>query len=276
MSVPTHRFRFGIVAAPRGAGAHWLGTARRVADLGYSTLLVPDGLTLHAPLPALATAAAVPGLRVGTFVLAAPLRPPRSAAWEAHSMTALTGGRFEFGIGSGRPAARAEAERLGLPWGSGAQRLELVRDAVAHLRDLDGAGPRTPVLIAAAGPRALALAAAEADIVTLAAPPLTASAEVARMADALREHAGDRAPGIELAMNVFIVGDEIPPWVAHVFDGDPALLRTTDNLAVLRGSVTEMADELRRRRDVLGVSYFAVGEQFVDGVAPVVELLAGT
>lgn len=276
MPATTRPFRFGVVAAPRGSGEQWLGTARRVADLGYGTLLVPDGLGLHAPFPALATAAAVPGLRLGTFVLAAPLRPPRSAAWEGHSMTALTGGRFDFGIGTGRPDARAEAELLGRDWGSGAQRLELVRETIAHLRVLDDGRTRTPVLIAAAGPQALALAAAEADIVTLAARPLTDRAQVQWMADELWELAGDRASQIELAMNVFIVGDEIPPWVAQFIDGDPALLHTTNTLAVLRGSATEMADELRRRRDALGVSYLAVSEAFIDDFGPVVELLAGT
>lgn len=278
--MPTHPFRFGIIATPRGTGEQWLATARRIADLGYGSLLVPDGLGLHAPFPALATAAAaVPDLRVGTFVLAAPLRPPRSAAWEAHSMTALTGGRFDFGIGTGRPDARAEAEQLGMPWASGAQRLELVRETIAHLRSLDGGdldAPRTPVLLAAAGPRAMALAATEADIVTLAAPPLAERGDVQRMADELRALAGDRAPQLELAMNVFIVGDDIPPWAAHVIDGDPALLRQRDTLAVLRGSVSEMADELRRRRDTLGVSYLAVSEAFADDLAPVAELITGT
>lgn len=276
MSAPTHPFRFGVVAAPRGTGEQWLATATRIAGLGYGTLLVPDGLGLHSPFPALAVAASVPGLRVGTFVLAAPLRPPRSAAWEGRSMTALTGGRFDFGIGTGRPAARAEAEQLGMAWGSGADRLELVGETVAHLRDLDGDGPRSPVLIAAAGPRALALAAAEADIVTLAARPLAERAEVQRMSDDLREYAGDRAGQIELAMNVFLVGDDVPPWAARVIDGDPALLRQRDTLAVLRGTVPEMADELRRRRDALGVSYLAVSEAFVDVFAPVAELLTGT
>ena len=275
MSVPARPFRFGVIAAPRGTGEQWIATARRISDLGFGSLLVPDGLGLHAPFPALATAAAVPGLRVSTFVLAAPLRPPLSAAWEGHSMTALTGGRFDFGIGTGRPGARAEVERLGMRWGTGAERLELVRQAIAHLRNLDGDG-HTPVLMAAAGPRALALAAAEADVVTLAAPPLAERAEVQQLADDLRELAGARAQQLELAMNVFLVGDDVPPWAARVIDGDPALLRERDTLAVLRGSATEMADELRRRRDALGVSYLAVSEAFVDELAPVVERLTGT
>jgi alkanesulfonate monooxygenase SsuD/methylene tetrahydromethanopterin reductase-like flavin-dependent oxidoreductase (luciferase family) len=264
-----HPFRFGLVAAPRGPGEQWIATARRAVDLGFGTLLVPDGLGLLAPMPALATAAAaVPELRVGPFVLAAPLRAPRAAAWEGHSMTALTGGRFEFGIGTGRPDARREARELGMPWGSGQQRLEQVRETVMHLRALDG-DVRTPVLIAAGGPRALALAAAEADIVTLAAPPAMPRDDVRRMADQVRQ--GGRSP--ELSMNVNVVGDEIPPWMAG-FVGDLASL-PDDTLARLRGSPREMADELLRRRETLGVSYFAVGEQFAEVFAPVAELLAG-
>ena len=110
----THPFRFGLVAAPRGTGEQWIATARRAADRGFGTLLVPDGLALHAPIPALAVAAtAVPSLRVCPFVLAAPLRIPRAVAWEAHSMSALTHGRFELGLGTGRPQAAEEAAAAG-------------------------------------------------------------------------------------------------------------------------------------------------------------------
>jgi hypothetical protein len=44
-----HPFRFGLVAGPRGTGEQWVATARRASDLGFGTLLVPDGLALHAP-----------------------------------------------------------------------------------------------------------------------------------------------------------------------------------------------------------------------------------
>src|SRR5258707_13903244 len=65
---------------------------------------MPDGMQLPAPMPTLAfAAAATTALRVGTFVLASPLRRPALTAWEAHSMSVLTGGRFEFGIGTGHP-----------------------------------------------------------------------------------------------------------------------------------------------------------------------------
>jgi alkanesulfonate monooxygenase SsuD/methylene tetrahydromethanopterin reductase-like flavin-dependent oxidoreductase (luciferase family) len=86
---------------------------------------------------------------------------------------------------------------------------------VAAVRERDG-DRRIPVLIAASGPRALALAAAEADTVTLAAPPETPREQVQAMADRVRELAGPRAAELELSMNVFVVGDELPPWMAAV------------------------------------------------------------
>ncbi len=138
-----HPFRFGVVTGPRDGRRDWLRTAQRVSDLGCSTLLVPDGPQLLAPFPSLAVAAGVPGLRVGTVVPAGPLRPPRSTAWEAHSLTVLTDGRFEFGIGTGRPAVREFAADLGLPYGSAAERLAGVGESIDRLRELDDAVHRS-------------------------------------------------------------------------------------------------------------------------------------
>ena len=44
---------------------------------------------------------------------------------------------------------------------------------------------------------------------------------------------------------------------------------------ILRGTPAQMADELRRRRDVLGISYFSVNGTFIEQFAPVAESLAG-
>ncbi len=271
-----HPFRFGVIAAPRGSSGEWVATARRVADLGYSTLLSPDGVGLHAPFVALGVAAAaVPELRVGTFVLAAPLRAPRQAAWEGHSLAALSGGRFDFGIGTGRPDARGEAESFGRAWGTGADRLAAVRDSITALREFDGDGPRTPVVVAASGPNALDLAATDADVVALAAMPTAPREQVAATAADLRRRAGNRAGELELLMNLFVVGDEVPPWMRRFIGADPAELVAAGSLGVLRGTAREMADELRRRRDALGVTYYAVDQTFADALAPVVELLGG-
>ncbi len=269
-----HRFRFGVVATPQDSD-QWRATAHRVAELGYSTLLMPDGLQLLSPFPALATAAATAEVRVGTFVMAAPLRPPRSAAWEAHSLTVLTGGRFEFGIGAGLPhAATQAAQDLGLALRSPAGRLAAVSETIDHLRTLDG-DTHTPVLIAAGGPRARELAAQKADIVTLAADPLASRSAIAQMVTDIRTRAGDRAGNIEFAMNLFVIGEQVPPWTERFIGADAATLIAHDSLTMLRGDTQEMADELQRRRENLGVSYVCVNAAFYEQLAPVVELLTG-
>jgi probable F420-dependent oxidoreductase len=270
-----HKFRFGVVATPDGGAQQWVATARRVEDLGYSTLLMPDGLQLLAAFPSLAVAAcATTTLRVGTFVLASPFRAPRAAAWEGHSLSVLTDGRFDFGIGTGRPEAQQSAEALGRPWGTAGERLQQVAESIEQLRELDG-DRHTPVLVAAGGPKALALAARAADIVTLAAPPLAGPDHFAGMAARLREAAGDRADAIEIGMNLFVVGDEIPPWTLRFIGVDHAALVANDAQTLLRGTPAEMADELQRRRDAYGVSYVSVNGAFLEQLAPVVERLAG-
>src|SRR5262245_35521847 len=99
-------FRFGVVAGKAASGAEWAATARRAEGLGYDTLLVPDTLNTFAPFAALAAAAAVTTtLRIGTYVLSAPNRSPGLVAWEAETLQQLSGGRFELGIGGGRPGA---------------------------------------------------------------------------------------------------------------------------------------------------------------------------
>jgi len=42
-------FRFGVVATPQEGPERWVATARRIADLGYTTLLMPDGVQLLSP-----------------------------------------------------------------------------------------------------------------------------------------------------------------------------------------------------------------------------------
>jgi alkanesulfonate monooxygenase SsuD/methylene tetrahydromethanopterin reductase-like flavin-dependent oxidoreductase (luciferase family) len=274
------RFRFGVVATPQTAvediAGSWQRQARRAEELGYSSVLMPDGMQLPAPLPALAfAAAATTALRVGTFVLASPLRPPALTAWEAHSMSVLTAGRFEFGIGTGHPEnVRQAVEVVGMPQTTTAQRLEQVERSIDRLGELD-AGRHTPVLMAVAGRRALALAAAKADVVTIAIGPLGTRADMAKLIGELREAAGPRASDLELLLNVFVVGDDVPGWMQRFLGADQATLIANDSLTMLRGSAKEMAGELQRRRDAFGTSYVAVNGAFIEQFAPVVELLAG-
>jgi alkanesulfonate monooxygenase SsuD/methylene tetrahydromethanopterin reductase-like flavin-dependent oxidoreductase (luciferase family) len=270
-----HSFRFAIQAVPEDGG-QWLATARRAEQLGYHALLMPDGMRLPSPNPALALAAgATTTLHVGAFVLASPLRPPQMAASEAHTLSLLTGGRYELGIGTGRPEVAAEAvELLDQPPTTAAQRLARVEQTIDALRALDGER-RTPVLMAAAGPRARALAAAKADIVTLAAGAATSREHVAAMMAGVRSAAGDRASDIEFMQPVFVIGDEPLPWVGRFLQADMATLVEAESLLILRGTAREMAGELQRRRDRLGISYVSVNAAYLDEFAPVVELLAG-
>jgi alkanesulfonate monooxygenase SsuD/methylene tetrahydromethanopterin reductase-like flavin-dependent oxidoreductase (luciferase family) len=160
---------------------------RRIADSGYSTLQMPDVPKWQpAPGPALAVAAALADLRVGTWVYASPLRPAWSNAWEAHSLSVLTDGRFEMGIGTGRPGIEVELRELGRPVVPPGERLAQVRKTVTALRDLDGPDLHTPVVMAVRGPKAQALAADLADTVTFALVPGESRLEVARLAREFR------------------------------------------------------------------------------------------
>src|SRR5436190_4847816 len=174
-------FRFGVVAPLRTDLPTWRDQVRRIAESGFSTLLMPDVRQWQpAPGPTLAVAATLADLRVGTWVYASPLRVPWSLAWEAHSLSVLTEGRFEMGIGTGRPGIEDELRELGLPVVPPSERLAQVRQTVSALRDLDGPDLHTPVVMAVRGPKAQALAADLADTVTFALLPGQPRVEVAR------------------------------------------------------------------------------------------------
>ena len=265
-----HPFRFGLVSASARGEEDWASQARRAEDLGYSTLQVPDTLDTFAPLPALAAAAAATTrLRVGSYVLATARREPEAVAWEAATLQVLTDGRLELGLGAGRPAARQEAERLGLRFGTAQQRLDRLTATIAAVRQRS---PDMAVLVAAQAPRALTLAAQLADVVALGVPPNTDETGLARAVSTVRTAAGDRCP--ELNLNLAVVGDQLPPWLATRIPGDLAGLDGT-SVAVLRGSHAERRDTLQRRRDQLGISYISCSAAFATELAPLVAELAG-
>lgn len=268
----TRPFRFGVVAPLMTDLATWRDRVRRIADSGYSTLLVPDyPRTQPAPGPMLATAATLaPDLRVGSWVYASPLRPAWMTAWEAHSLSVLTDGRFEVGIGTGRPGIEDELREKGLPVVPPNERLAQVRETVRALRDLDGPDLHTPVAMAVLGPKARAVAAEVADTVTFALgdQPRT---EVERLARDVRAR-GD----VELALAVPVVGDAVAPHMAPPPPyTDPAALRAADALTVLPDDPAAAAEEIQRRREEIGFSYFIFGADFAERFAPVVAELAG-
>lgn len=283
------RFRFGAVAGLGRTGQQWAAAARHLEQLGFSTLLCPDATGVLAPFPALAAAAAVTStLRLGSYVLAAPLRTPGEVAWQTASLDLLSGGRFELGIGAGRPAAEHDAARLGVPFGTPAERVSRLEQTLQAVRARyaapdqafrndaghGGQQPRPPVLVAGTGPRMLHLAAREADILALGLPPQSTEDNLAAKAGQLRAIAGDAFGRLELNVNIALVGDEIPPQAAAWLGADPRELARNGSIAVLGGSARQMADTLLRRRDRTAVSYISVNAQFADKLAPVIELLA--
>lgn len=263
-------FRFGVVAPITSDLPTWRDRVRRIADCGYSTLLMPDVPQWQpAPGPTLAVAAALADLRVGTWVYASPLRPAWSTAWEAHSLSVLTDGRFEMGIGTGRPGIEDELRELGLPAATSGERLARVRETVTALRDLDGPDLHTPVVMAVRGPKAQALAAEIADTVNFALLPDESRGDVTRL---VRDFRAIR--DVELALHVPVIGDSVAPFMAPP-DTDTAALRAADSLAILPSDPAAAAEEIQRRREEIGFSYFVFGADFADAFAPVVAELAG-
>ena len=147
---PDRPFRFGIVAARAGSGDEWASLAKRVESLGYASLLVPDTIHTLAPVVACAAAAAATtSLHVGPYVLSAPNRSPGQVALETRSLSTLSDGRYELGVGAGRPGADADAAVFGRPYGTPPERMDAVRATVAAVREQS---PGTRILIAASGP----------------------------------------------------------------------------------------------------------------------------
>lgn len=266
-----HLFRFGVANGSVGDLPRWTAAARRAESLGYSTFLLPDTTRTPAPLPALAAAAAVTSaLRVGTWVLCDPLRNPRQLAWEAAGVQQLCGGRFELGIGAGRPDAAADCAELGVPFDSPGERIARLSDTLALLRDSLG---KTRIMVAGSGPKLLALAARTADIVAFGWPPSTDTAAARKRIDLVRSAAGPRGADLELAAGLIAVGEGEQPWLTRM-GTDARTLAERGAITVLTGTPRQMADELQRRRDALGLSYFTVPADAVETFAPVVAELA--
>ncbi|GAB3432249.1 LLM class oxidoreductase [Flindersiella endophytica] len=271
----TRPFRFGAAAAFTSSGKEWLAIVRRVEQLGYDSLLMPDGLWMMSPFPGLSAAAAVTSsLHLGTHVLAAPLRSPAMIAHETETLDLLTDQRFELGLGTGRPDSAAEAEQLGRSFGSHRERVEQVAETIAAVKQRFTAGQRTvpKLLLAGVSRRVFELAAAEADSLALPAPFHHDEEGLAAKVAQLRAVAGSRFDELELAANVLVVGDgAVPEAMRPLVSSLPA-----DSYTRLSGTPDQIADTLRRRRDRLGISYVTIAQPYLEAFAPVVDRLAGT
>jgi probable F420-dependent oxidoreductase len=307
-------FRFGVNLWHAPSRAAWRDKARKVEALGYAVLNVPDHLEhFLAPLPALVSAAdATTHLRLGTNVLNNDFRHPVLVAREAATVDLLTDGRLQLGLGAG--FMQAEYDQMGVRFDPGGRRVERLAEAVRLLKGLFTGQPITfvgqhyhvtrhqlhllpvqrphpPVLIGGNGRRLLTLAAQEADIVGLTGitfrpgtqgPDLsgwTVAGLEARL-QRIREAAGARYERLEL--NALVQRVEVTDHrytAAEELAGRWPQLSAAEILQspyVLIGTVDQIVEDLQRRRERWGMSYYVVFERDMDAFAPVVTRLAGT
>lgn len=305
-----HPFRFAIGSSWAQSGDEWSAFARRAESLGYDVLLMPDHLGRQlSPLAALAAAAAVTTrLRVGGFVFANDYRHPLVLAREAATIDHLSGGRFELGLGAGWNTA--DYRRLGRPYDAAPVRVDRLAEAVPLVKRLlagetvshEGSHyrlhaartgvpvarhPRLPLMIGGGGPRMLRLAAREADIVGLVPQfdahgrPIVSQATeaaTARKVALIREAAGDRFERLELNVLVSgagLVGSGAGPAASLLTLAKGAGAGLVGTPYVLYGTLGRLRELLLRRRDRLGISYYALPGRSMETMAPLVEALAG-
>ena len=307
-------FRFGVSVWHAPSRAEWIAKARKIEDLGYSSLMVPDHLNERvAPIPALISAAeATKRMLVGTYVLNNDLRHPVVLAHEAAAADVLTGGRLQLGLGAGWN--KAEYDQAGLAFDRGSIRVERLAEAVVIIRRLLAgeqvtfAGrhyrvsghviaplpmqkPHPPILIAGNRPRMLTLAAQQADIVGLSGMTLRRGgtemdvsgwkgSAVDECIALIRVAAGEeRFARLELNALVqrVVVNDDRRGAVEALTRAWPQLAAADilESPYVLVGTVDQIVEDLCACRARWGISYYVVHEPYMDAFAPVVTRLAG-
>lgn len=288
-------YRFGVVAAYAPSHTAWIATARKVEELGYSTLLMPDRTTIGglAPLTALAVAAeATSKLRVGSYVFCNEYRHPVILAREVATLDLLSEGRFELGLGAG--VGPGESQRMGIPFADAGTRVGHLEESLQVMKQLfteetvnfngkyytisDMKGnippvqkPHMPILVAGAGERMLKLAAREADIIAVGSKITAqgvdpADATLEQKIAWIKEAAGERFADLELSQTIYDLvitdsGSAISP------QGPPIPKRPV--------STEQAVAQLLEQRDRYGFSYFQVYEGQMENFAPVVARLAG-
>ncbi len=260
--------RFGTMHVP-GSSSEWLETAKTAEPQGYHTLLLPDNFHVPSPYPALAAAAAVTGtLRLRPNVIAAPLRSVAEIVRESATLQLLSDGRFELGIGVGRPDAQQETEQLERQWGSATQRRAHVLETVAAVRSR--VDPAPPVMIAAAGPRMLAAAAQVADRILPALFPTATENDLAALIATARE-ATDRP--VAFTQQIVGVGELL--FAPRVYGQVPdiAELRAAGAVGLLPADPADAAAVLEYRQDKYGIDEVIVPGGLADAFQPILDRL---
>ena len=202
----TRPLRFGAVLSTRGSVADLVDQARSAVASGCDVVLLPDHLGYVAPLPSLvAIAAALPSTRVGNCVLNTAFYRPALLARDLAAVDSAIGGRLEIGLGAGYIAEEFTA--AGLPFPTPAERLQLVKEHLTQIRTTF-ADPNyspapvqhaPPIMIGGAGDKMLAMAAQQADIVSILT--FGTDAELAQRVQYVKRQAAERFDQIELSFS---------------------------------------------------------------------------
>ena len=293
-----HRpFRFGVVTAYAQSHTAWITTARRVEELGYATLLIPDRVSIGslAPLTALAVAAqATTSLRIGSYVLCNEYRHPVLLAREAATLDLLSGGRFELGLGAG--VGPSEFQRIGIPFASAGTRVGHLEETLQLMKQLfteetvNFSGkyytitelkgnirpvqqPHLPLLVAGAGERMLKLAAREANIIAIGSKITAQGVDptdptMEQKIAWIKEAAGERFADLELSQTIYdMMITDSGTDLSTQAGGPPIPKRPM--------STQQAVAHLLEQRDRYGFSYLQVYEGQMENFAPVVARLAG-
>jgi probable F420-dependent oxidoreductase len=305
------KIRFSTQSGGQPTGAEWLARAKRLEDMGYATLSMPDHMVGGAwsNMPALGAAAAVTTrLRLGNLVLDNDFRNPVVLAREFATLDVISNGRVEIGLGAGW--FDRDYQGTGIPFERGRIRVARLAEAVtimkrvftedevsfegtyyqtakAECRPKTVQQPRPPILIAAGGPEILELAGREAEIVAVIPPGAgvrapaaddVAVAGVLRQLEIVRNAAGERFTEIELSCFVDVtLTDDRDKAIAELAGKakiDPAVLESSVYRGI--GTLDQVRDHIARVRRETGITYFCLRGPHVEELAPVVRDLAGT
>lgn len=307
-----HSFRFGVMVHQTRSKQEWVIKAQQVEDLGYATLLVQDHFgDQFAPLLALLLAVeATSTLRVGSFVLDNDFRYPVLLAKEVATLDVLSGGRFELGLGAGW--WKREYEQAGIAFDPARLRVSRMEEALQILKGLFADDPLTfsgrhytvshlnglpkpiqrphpPLLIGGGGKRVLSIAAREASIVGIDVKAradgsgldwttATAAATLQKV-EWIRQAAGNRFNELELNLMTYavVVTDHREQAVQQlVRRWEMTEEQVLEMPHCLVGTVEQISDVLRQRREHYDISYIVVPERSMEAFAPVVSRLTGT
>ncbi len=262
-----------------------------------------------AAIPAMAYAAAVTNsIRIGCRVFCIDYHLPVVLIKSGMTIDKLSNGRLEFGLGAGW--ITEEYNALGITKDEPRVRIDRLADVIEGVKAFCGEGgadlqndtiqwadfsgdPKPakipPIMVGGGSPRILRLAGREADIVSLNfnnrsgmigpdGVQLSTEGETQKKIGWIREGAGDRFNDLEIEIGAyftFVMDDPSPvlgPF-AQMFGLEEDEMKKHPH--ALFGGVSEVCDELERRRELHGISYITVGRDNMESFAPVVERLSG-